>query len=498
MERFIRNGLLTVYTKKDKMTPEKLQHHGKRILAIDSELGELFHSMLSGSFAIDTTESYEMGLQLAKENHYGLFILHDEMGYTENKTLPKIQRELKSTNKDSKFIIFSPVVDNVNHLIGEGGFEYVIEKVFKLPFEPREVLNFVKHTLQPKPDSGIIEKFIKKIDPQGKLTGKEREFICREIQKRIELTTSNLEMIILSTGGYTSRTGFSFKDKFIKVDIGSRLKKEHEVYSLDLGIFNEFRPKVNLSEFEMSDGRDVAILAMDNLKTYLPASLKLNKTFRQNFQSCNVPYNLFLMSLFHRSAQPHLDKFSEVIYEGVHGIPHYEENFVPFVNITGEGFKRFDQSAIPNNLIRDIENIIKDYLKHQKKDSRAIIHGDWKEENIVNGYLVDYAMVGRGFEVDELAYYLSDCKFGLDLKHFHECIDTYIRQRLSHDYEFEVEIKDGYGKEMHALADSAFLSQLVLRHSVMNKRDMMDDAKFRQRQYYQHRINQVLKEGRFI
>ena len=48
------------------------------------------------------------------------------------------------------------------------------------------------------------------------------------------------------------------------------------------------------------------------------------------------------------------------------------------------------------------------------------------------------------------------------------------------------------------LADSAFLRQLVLRHSVMKKRDMMDNSKFKQRQYYQQRINEVLREGRFI
>jgi hypothetical protein len=31
----------------------------------------------------------------------------------------------------------------------------------------------------------------------------------------------------------------------------------------------------------------------------------------------------------------------------------------------------------------------------------------------------------------------------------------------------------------------------------MNKRNILDPDKFEQRQYYQHRINQILKEGRF-
>ena len=50
---------------------------------------------------------------------------------------------------------------------------------------------------------------------------------------------------------------------------------------------------------------------------------------------------------------------------------------------------------------------------------------------------------------------------------------------------------------MHDLAAPAFLSQLVLRHSVMNKRDMMDPEKYAQRQYYQRKAEAVLRGGTF-
>ena len=59
-------------------------------------------------------------------------------------------------------------------------------------------------------------------------------------------------------------------------------------------------------------------------------------------------------------------------------------------------------------------------------------------------------------------------------------------------------MKYGGREGTHELADSAFLKQLTLRHSVMKKRDMNDDNKYRERMYYQQRIREVLREGRFV
>lgn len=48
------------------------------------------------------------------------------------------------------------------------------------------------------------------------------------------------------------------------------------------------------------------------------------------------------------------------------------------------------------------------------------------------------------------------------------------------------------------LADSALLEHLVLRNAVMGKSDLNDDTKYLERQYHQHRIEQVLHEGKFL
>ena len=347
---------------------------------------------------------------------------------------------------------------------------------------------------RPQRIGSLLERFISKINSDHKLSEGDLEFISKEVSESIDLTLSDIENIVVSEKGFTSKRGFAFRDLFIKVDLASRLEHELEVYGKDLGAFNAFRPKAHIDKFEFSDEDHIGILTLDNLRLYPPGTEKVKKIFGIGFKDCGLLYNILLMSLFHKEASVHKDNFSQLQYEGVHGLPHFEESSQPFFNTDGEGLKRFEETKLENF---GVLPVITAYLTLQKEEAKSVIHGDWKPENMVNGHLVDYAMVGRGFEVDELAYYLSDAKFNCDLEKFHRFIDDYIKFRSSHDIEFKYKIHEGYGEKMHELANSAFLTQLVLRHSVMNKRDMMDDSKYKQRKYYQCKINKM-KGGKFI
>ncbi len=352
----------------------------------------------------------------------------------------------------------------------------------------------------PSPKQALIDEFIKRINVKWNLSEADVLFIWDRLANRTNIIHQDIKEIILSDKGYTSRVGFTFKDKFIKVDLAVRLKAEYLFYSLeDLGDFSEFMPRSDSFEFVSSEDDDMAILAMDNLRSekYSSGFMKLNHLYGTHFLDHGVHYNIFLMSVFHKETLKHLDKFDTVIYSGVHGLPHYEENYEPYFNVSGEGLRRFEDTQINS---KEVAPKVKRYKNYQEKNANSVVHADWKDDNLVNGHLVDYAMVGRGLVVDELAYYLSDYKFDYNLEQFHNFIDIYITYRKNHDKEFEYKINEGYDKELRMLADSAFLSQLVLRHSVMNKRDMLDPEKFRQRLYYQQRIDETLndKKARFV
>jgi len=343
----------------------------------------------------------------------------------------------------------------------------------------------------------LSEEFLRRIDPKNRLDEHEKRELYDGLNTLFDLKLKDIEGIISSEEGYTSKSGFEFMDKFIKADLVSRLRHEHKVYSLDLMEFNYFRANMNEREFVVGQDLDIAIMAMDNLKMHKPGIIKANSIkshMVREFTKHGLGYNLFLMSLFHKEATRHIDQFCQIMYQGVNGLPHWEEGNIPYRNTKGTAYRRFIDTKIDSKAVIPA---IQQHRELQKIIGNTVIHGDWKPENMVNGHLVDYAMVGKGFEVDEMAYYLSDSNFNLGLNDFHRLIEEYIFLRNTHDARFRVKVDKGYRQTMHQLADSAFLSQLVLRHSVMNKRDLSDDSKFEQRQYYQNAINQVLKDGKF-
>jgi hypothetical protein len=345
------------------------------------------------------------------------------------------------------------------------------------------------------PDS-LLEALMRQINPDGKLSDEDVGIIHAELTSRFQVTRENIPRIQVSSSGYTSRRGFTYDRFFFKVDRLERLRAEHRIYQFNLGEFEAFRPARESARLvEPSTG--IGILVLDNLRDYPPGSEKLRArpdSAALEAASDEILYNIYLMGLFHKGISGY-GGFGPLPYQGVHGASHMEETAIPWYSRWGREYQRFRETRVPLALINPV---ITDYHARQHEEASTIIHGDWKTPNLVNGHVVDYATVGIGYEIDELAYCLSDMRFNLGYEDMHHYLDTYVRFRSVHDSHFREVTKDGYGQLMHSLVAPALLAQLVVRHSVMNKRDMMDPEKYEQRQYYQHMIDEVLRGGGFV
>ena len=88
------------------------------------------------------------------------------------------------------------------------------------------------------------------------------------------------------------------------------------------------------------------------------------------------------------------------------------------------------------------------------------------------GYFVDPSQWGKGNELDDLAYFLSDIRFYQGKDWFNSMIDRYIHHRSSHDKQFRSEVCFGNKRYLHdeRLRLGALQQQLALRDSVMKKR----------------------------
>ena len=333
----------------------------------------------------------------------------------------------------------------------------------------------------------LTDMFYEKILSQKKVSHEHAEILYRHLTQLKYLTLSSVSYLKPSLNGFTSTSSFTLDDKFIKMDNAKRINIEQANYQRIFREFNQFRPTLITSV--TSD--DYGIMALSNIQKELPGFIKANNLFQTSFKGHDLNYHLFLMGLFHKETQQHLNEFDQAIYKGIHGEPHFEEALIPSASQSGSAYERFKETAIDP---QKVASIINNYRTYQEKLGNTIIHGDWKKANVPNGHLVDYTQMGRGFAIDELAYFLSDEEFRTTKEGFHQCINNYAELRLTHDNAFFPTTQT----QMHQLADSSLLTQLVLRHAVMNKRDMNDQEKYNQRLFYQHTINKLLKAGTFI
>ncbi|MCB9358891.1 hypothetical protein H6503_03085 [Candidatus Woesearchaeota archaeon] len=328
------------------------------------------------------------------------------------------------------------------------------------------------------------------LDAFPPLTDEEREELGLLLDNFMEVKRTKPDEITLNSMGFTSYAGFSFKERFLKIDNSKRMLAESIKFKAISSML--YRAKNFIPVFyNFSSTENLSVLVMDDVNHRIPGYQRANVDFKGLLQSPfthnSIAYNIFLMGLLHKETTDKSTTFAPLIYEGVHGLPYFEEGQVPKENIEGFGYKMFKDTMINSD---QVCKRILDHKENQEKNGFVILHGDWKKDNLPNGYLVDFAMVGRGFEVDELAYFLSDIKMGCSISDFHSLLDMYVSLRSIHDSEFAAH--PDYHRFLHSIAEDAFLTQLVLRHGVMNKRDMNDPEKFQQRQYYQHRIKEMI------
>jgi hypothetical protein len=320
-----------------------------------------------------------------------------------------------------------------------------------------------------------------------------------------EYTVRTLSDLSLDSRGYTSRGVLKVGQAAIKVDLEKRLTKEYLCY-LRLST-TEFAPFCSslVPESSFVVHGDIGFLPMRNLDREDPGVTQANHLYAESlirhqvplFAEHGVDYNLFLMGLFHKVASRFDKQFVTLAgmapYEDLNGVAHHLSSEDPGINTTGDAYLRYRQSGVTSSVISQVNdyNLILHELSRQKK--LVVIDGDWKPDNLYRGHKVDFACVGLGLEIDDIAYYCSDASLGMDQEHYHQCINNYIRLRSLHDDDFRRWSLDGEKSMLFdQLADTAWLQQLVLRHAVMKKRDMMDGTKYRERQFYQHRIDEAL------
>ncbi len=347
--------------------------------------------------------------------------------------------------------------------------------------------NSLSSLLDKHKTSTLIDDFFERLISGQELKPEEKERLYDSLLELNLLTRDSIKMFKPASGGFTSRSSFTLDNIFIKMDETKRINTEYSNYLKDYGEFNQFMPQPITSV----TADDYGIMALTNIQKELPGFLIANKQFNTNFKGHDLNYHLFLMGLFHKETQKHINDFNQLIYKGIHGLSHDEESVVPHASQSGNAYKLFKETAIDP---KKVTSIIENYREQQALFGNDIIHGDWKIPNVPNGYLVDYTQMGRGFAIDELAYFLSDEQFRTTKEQFHQHTDNYAAIRSSHDQTF----RSSSRTQMHQLADSALLTQLVLRHAVMNKRDLNDPEKLHQREYYQQTINNLLKTGSFI
>jgi len=286
--------------------------------------------------------------------------------------------------------------------------------------------------------------------------------------------------ICINLNGYTSNGVIKIGEYAIKVDKISRLKKEKYFYeNIDIP-FKDFC----CNAFDLNEHNGVGFLIMQNID-FLPNPLtKIDSIFAKETKSY-INYNILLMSFFHKSTKNFTD-LDFVDYYDMDGFYHHYTSDDPGINHGGEGYSNFFKTSIN---IKEIAPIIDQYNQLLSSSNLDVIDGDWKQSNIYKGYKVDFANYGYGLYFDELAYFLTDIQIGYDFKQYLDAIRKYksYRKDLNSNDSFSIE-----------LAGSSWLRQLVLRHSVMKKRDLLDPKKFKAREYYKYRIEETLKQGKFI
>ena len=321
-------------------------------------------------------------------------------------------------------------------------------------------------------------------------------------EKHLEYIIEN-DMLIKLTGGFSSGIVLSSLESVAKQDSKEANEYISKIYyGLDLGEFEEFRPKFK----RVVELANSSLLIMENTFSKEPAYLKTvlrGKENRNLTKKDYINHNLYLMGLLHKEATRAVKRaekenkdlqIKENIYKTLDGKPHYEAIKEPLENTSNRVYKEFKD--VPDELVKQIIPIIDNTLAYLKSGEQSIIDGDWKGNgmNCPNGYKVD-PLFCYGKEIVDIANFLSEPALKLSQAQMELYLNDYINIRSVHDAAFREDIAKQ--KEMYAWFDNVRLKELSVYLSCTRKRPLQETYYMNRRKILTQEIQSLVRNRTF-
>lgn len=258
---------------------------------------------------------------------------------------------------------------------------------------------------------------------------------------------------------YSSKAVFQSESYVLKVADRKICENELAVYSLDMDEYGKFLPEL----LEATFLEKIGVIVMENISQRVPA---------QYITGIRNPHEhmMYLLAMFHTQATNAVSKSEQLFdlypYVSLEGISHVDALVIPTADGSWTSKQLKEGSA--EELMNQVRPIVDDFMDYGNANATCIVHGDVKQENIVNGYLVDYGMARKHSPVWDLAYYLADWDINQSPEFQKNCVQRYLDYRNELDPEFESAVT--YQREMKEQFNLAKISAQVLKLSVLRKR----------------------------
>lgn len=319
------------------------------------------------------------------------------------------------------------------------------------------------------------------------------------------------------TGGYTGILAMKSREYFLKVDKPSRLEHEWKVYQAHSRNKRNLKilPQTTAIKINSSESKNIfdGVLVLKNIDNHYEHNrLRMNlldlvpfwqwtKKRDEYFSQSELnsiaddttgKYPQLLAALFHEQMKDtpeimHADKYCRL--DGK--TPHYAYIDTPSIELNKldpKALELFHKSNLDPIQCSKLEKIIKKIIENPGKD---IIHSDFKEENIANSYLIDFSTVCRGYPEEDVIYYAICYNETTILEPVTKLIPE-IKTKISQYHAYRKKINNNYIPETSIPTEDLILKILVLRHSVMDKRDLLNPKYYKIRDYYKTEITTLL------
>jgi hypothetical protein len=382
--------------------------------------------------------------------------------------------------------------------------------------------------------------------PYKRLGGNELAELVDILEDRYRFARQNPELLV--EGGFTSDAIYNLTRDVAKFALPAQNRAEERVYALrkELGPFAQFIAHKRGSVIEV-DG--ISILLLEHLGKRIGGDLRATALYESLPGTGLLPWksgqpgpdramlNVFLLGYAHqwllRAAQSSTAmergiSFPEVRYETLAGEPWHAVIKVPLPETSDKTYHE-TMRPIPDDLVRRTGRVVEAYMRYARhpstgdnsywsdvqiaitgfsvageaesyQSSLPIILGDNKIiENMTNAHLHDFAMVGRGLEIEDIVHGVVEPRLGIPLSKRAEYVRAYARMRCLHDPGFREQVGRGKLKEMLAFMDAATVLALSVYAGCTRKRvkQMEDGSIWPRRQYFINALQWMLDHGDF-